>query len=219
MKPTTFYLIRHGETEWNRAGRWQGMADVPLSALGRAQADALAQRLADERFIVDHTYSSDLLRAWDTAQIAAQRLGLAVQPLPTLREIDVGAWSGLTRSEIVERWPGAFVTLHSAPDGEGRDAFWQRVADTVLQLAEQHNGERVLLVTHGGVIRALLGQICAWQNEPDVHIPPIGNTSLTEVQLHDGRWHIERISDGAHLGSDLVQDVMAPRNESMLPAP
>lgn len=219
MKPTTFYLIRHGETEWNRAGRWQGMADVPLSDLGRAQAEALAQRLANECFTVDHTYSSDLLRAWDTAQIVAQRLGLAVQPLPDLREIDVGAWSGLTRAEIVERWPGAFVTRHSAPDGENREAFWQRVADAVLRLAEQHTGERVLLVTHGGVIRGLLSQILTWQHEPDIHIPPISNTSITEVQLHDGRWHITRISDGAHLGSDLVQDVMAPRNESMLPAP
>jgi probable phosphoglycerate mutase len=217
MKPTTFYLIRHGETDWNRAGRWQGLADVPLSMLGRAQAASLAQRLAHEGFTVDHTYSSDLLRAWDTAQIVAQRLGLAVQPLPALREIDVGAWSGLTRPEIVARWPGAFVTLHAAPDGENRDAFWQRVADAVLGLAEQHNKQRVLLVTHGGVIRALLGQICAWQTTPDAHIPPISNTSITEVQFHDGRWHIARISDAAHLGGDLVQDVMAPRNESMLP--
>jgi len=219
MKSTTFYLIRHGETDWNRAGRWQGLADVPLSALGHAQAAALAQRLANERFTVDHTYSSDLLRAWDTAQIVAQRLGLVVQPLPVLREIDVGAWSGLTRPEIMERWPDAFVTLHSAPDGEDRAAFWQRVAEAVLWLAEQHNGQRVLLVTHGGVIRGLLSQILAWQGESDVHIPPISNTSITEVQLHDGRWHIARISDAAHLGSDLVQDVMAPRNESMLPAP
>lgn len=217
MNPTTFFLIRHGETEWNRAGRWQGMADVPLSTLGRAQAQALAQRLADERFTVDYVYSSDLSRAWETAQIVAQRLDLAVQPLPALREIDVGAWSGLTRAQIVEQFPGAFTEHHSAPNGEGREAFWQRVTHAVLGLAEQHDGQRLLLSTHGGVIRALLGHIAEWRGEPTVQVPPITNTSITVVHFFDGQWHVERVSDGAHLGSELAQDVMAPRNESMLP--
>jgi probable phosphoglycerate mutase len=216
MKPTTFFLIRHGETEWNHIGRWQGLADVPLSAVGRAQAEALAKRLAGERFTVDHVYSSDLSRAWETAQIVARQLHLAVQPLPALREIDVGAWSGLTRAQIVEQFPGAFTEHHSAPDGEGREAFWQRVTGAVLPLAEQHAGQRLMLVTHGGVIRALLGRIYEWRGEPTTHVPPITNTSITEVHLLDAQWHVERVSDGAHLGDELAQDVMAPRNESML---
>lgn len=217
MNPTTFFLIRHGETEWNRAGRWQGLADVPLSAEGRAQADALADRLLHEHVTVDQVYSSDLIRAWNTAQIVAQRLYMSVQPLPALREIDVGAWSGLTRAEIVARFPGAFSTQHSAPDGEQQAAFWQRITGAVLHLAEQHAGERLMLVTHGGVIRALLGRIYAWRGEEATHVPPITNTSITEVQCFAGQWHMERISDGAHLGSELAQDAMAPRNESMLP--
>lgn len=193
------------------------MADVPLSEVGRAQAEALAQRLADERFIVDQMYSSDLSRAWETAQIVAQRLHLAVQPLPALREIDVGAWSGLTRAQIVEQFPGAFTEHHSAPDGERREAFWQRVTSAILGLAEQHAGQRLLLVTHGGVIRALLGRIYEWRGEATTHVPPITNTSITALHFLDGQWHVERVSDGAHLGSALAQDVMAPRSESMLP--
>ena len=74
-----------------------------------------------------------------------------------------------------------------------------------------------MIVTHGGVIRTFLGRVYAWQGQPDKHIPPITNTSITEMSLHQNSWHIERISDGDHLGGDLVQDVMAPRNESMLP--
>ena len=123
MKPTTFFLIRHGKTEWNHIGRWQGLADVPLSPVGRAQAEALAKRFADERFSVHQVYSSDLSRAWETAQIVARQLHLAVQPLPALREIDVGAWSGLTRAQIVEQFPGAFTEHHSAPDGEAAKRF------------------------------------------------------------------------------------------------
>ncbi len=217
MSPTTFFLIRHGETEWNHSGRWQGLADVPLSPVGRAQAEVLAERLADEHFSVDHVYSSDLSRAWETAQVVAQRLHLAVQPLPALREIDVGAWSGLTRAQIVEQFPGAFTEHHSAPDGEAREAFWQRVTHAIYDLAERHAGQRLMLVTHGGVIRALLGRIYEWRGEPTMHVPPITNTSITALHLLHGQWHVERVSDGAHLGSELAQDVMAPRNESMLP--
>src|SRR5262245_53202123 len=100
---TVFYIIRHGETDWNLSGRWQGHADVPLNALGRAQAQRLAERLRREDTRLDSIYSSDLLRAWETALIIGDALGVAPRPLPALREIDVGAWSGLTRAEVLMR--------------------------------------------------------------------------------------------------------------------
>jgi probable phosphoglycerate mutase len=213
----TFYLVRHGETEWNRNGRWQGHADVPLSAFGCQQAQVLAQRLASERFSVDHLYASDLSRAFETAQIVARQLHMPVQLLPELREIHLGSWSGLTRDQIMQRFPGALVTFHYAPDGETRDLFRERVSDAVMRLALRHRGERLMVVTHGGVIRTLLLHLYAIQGQPDAYVPPITNTSITEIHVEHGNWQIRRISDGAHLGGEVAQDVMAPRNESMLP--
>src|SRR5262245_42161594 len=113
---TIFYLIRHGETDWNQSGRWQGHADVPLNALGRAQAQRLAERLRRERDPLDAIYSSDLLRAWETAQALAAAVGHAPQPLPALREIDVGSWSGLTRVEVMARDRDLMERLESGED-------------------------------------------------------------------------------------------------------
>src|SRR5688572_30474192 len=102
---TTILLIRHGETEWNRNGRWQGHADIPLSQAGREQAQALAQRLVSEGAFFDHLYASDLCRAFETAQVVGRALNIPVHPFSPLREINVGSWSGLTRAEIIERFP------------------------------------------------------------------------------------------------------------------
>lgn len=217
MQTTIFYLVRHGETEWNREGRWQGHADVPLSEQGQIQAERLAQRLAHEQVLVDQIYASDLSRAWETAQIAARPLNLPVRACPELQELDVGSWSGLTREQIVAQFPGAFVSLRYAPDGEQGPAFRERVTNITLRLAQEHQGQRLMLVTHGGVIRTLLGRVYDWHNQPNADVPPITNTSITELQLHNGIWHIERISDGAHLGSEQEQEEQAPRNESMVP--
>ena len=111
---TTILLARHGETEWNREGRWQGWADPSLNDTGRAQARELAEQLRATPF--DAVYSSDLRRALETAVILAAPHDLAVVTDADLREIDVGAWSGLTRAEITERFPDG-----DRPGGETRE--------------------------------------------------------------------------------------------------
>src|SRR5580765_6857553 len=98
----TLVLVRHAESTWNAEGRWQGHADPPLSDAGRAQAEALAEDLAGERF--DAVYTSDLARAAQTAEIIARRFGLPAVSDPALREVDVGSWSGLTREEVAARF-------------------------------------------------------------------------------------------------------------------
>src|ERR1700712_4846322 len=113
---TTFYLIRHGETEWNLNGRWQGHADVPLNAVGRAQAQRLAEHLRAKKMHFDALYSSDLQRAWETASAVGAALGLTPQPLPALREIDVGSWSGLTGSEVIARDRDVYERIRSGED-------------------------------------------------------------------------------------------------------
>jgi probable phosphoglycerate mutase len=171
---TTFVLARHGETDWNREGRWQGHADPPLNETGRRQARELADRLAD--MPLDAIYSSDLRRAFETAEIVAARKGMAPQPVASLREVDVGSWSGLTRAEIAERFPG--MDTH---DGETREEHGRRLRDELRRLLAAHPGGRVLLVTHGGSLRHILRAVGSPRADGDV----VGNCEVTEVELHD----------------------------------
>ena len=144
----TLILARHGETDWNRDGIWQGHGDPPLNDLGRRQAAELAERLAEVE--IDTLYSSDLRRAFETAEIIARAKGLSITADPELREMDVGSWSGFTTEEIQERFPEA--AYH---DGEAREAFHTRAVGALDRIAKAHDGQRVLVVTHGGVVRAL----------------------------------------------------------------
>jgi probable phosphoglycerate mutase len=154
---TTILLARHGETDWNLEGRFQGQLDPPLNETGRRQATALAAALAGDG--VTAVYSSDLQRASETAAIVAARLELPVRPDRRLREIDVGAWSGLTRTEVEERFPAGYSRWRagdlSGHGGETREELAARVHEAVLSIAAAHPDENVLVVTHGGAVRAL----------------------------------------------------------------
>jgi 2,3-bisphosphoglycerate-dependent phosphoglycerate mutase len=152
---TTLILARHGETDWNRDGRFQGHADPPLNERGREQAASLAESLAKER--VDAIYSSDLRRAHETALFVAERKGLDVVVDPDLRERDVGEWSGLTLPEIEERFPDELRRFREegASIGESREALSQRVLAAVRRIADAHPRGQILVVTHGGTLRTL----------------------------------------------------------------
>src|SRR5262249_24465064 len=115
---TTILLVRHGESDWNRAGRWQGHADPPLNERGREQARALAARLAGTHR--DAIYASDLAGAWETAEIVGAAKGISVVRDAALREIDVGEWSGLATAEIERRFPDGFRRHVEGGDG------WER---------------------------------------------------------------------------------------------
>jgi phosphoserine phosphatase len=155
---TKLILARHGETDWNRENRFQGHADPPLNALGRRQSAELAEALADEPIV--RVYTSPLRRASETAEIVAGRLGIDVEPLEPLREIDVGAWSGLTRDEVAARFPDEYARwLERAPhgfeDGETYHELAARVVPAIHEVAERHPAETVLVVTHGGPSRVV----------------------------------------------------------------
>jgi broad specificity phosphatase PhoE len=171
---TTILLARHGETEWNRTGRWQGWADPPLNETGRAQARLLAEQLRAVPF--DAVYSSDLLRAHETAEIVAGPHGVPVVTEPGLREIDIGSWSGMTLSEIEERFPHG-----RRADGETREDHTARVLAAVEAIARDNPGRRILLVTHGGTMRALHGRL---SDEP---IHPVANCAVLELHFRDDR--------------------------------
>ena len=152
---TTLLLARHGETDWNRDGRFQGHADPPLNDRGRRQAHALAELLADEP--LEAIYSSDLLRAQETAQIVAMRRGMDVILDPQLRERDVGEWSGLTRAEIDERFPNQIQAWREgrAVVCETREALNERVVEAAHRISRAHPEGVVLVVSHGGALRML----------------------------------------------------------------
>jgi len=171
---TTLLLARHGETDWNRDGRWQGWADPPLNAAGRAQARQLAAQLRSTPF--DAVYSSDLRRAHETAAIVAAPHGVQVVADAGLREIDIGSWSGLTRAELEARFPHG-----ERPDGETREEHSARVVAAVERIARAHLGGTVLLVTHGGTMRALRTHAT---DEPH---HPIANCGVLELHFRDDR--------------------------------
>lgn len=171
---TTILLARHGETDWNREGRWQGWADPPLNDLGREQARTLAAELQATSFAA--VYSSDLRRAAETAEIVAAPHGVPVVLDRDLRELDVGSWSGLTRAEIMKRFPDG-----RRPDGETHEQQATRVRAAVVRIARDHPGRRVLVVGHGGTIRSIHDLI----SEAPYH--PIANCGVLEVHFRGDR--------------------------------
>lgn len=161
MSPARLLLVRHGESEWNALGRWQGQADPPLSDLGRAQARKAAQAVG----AVDGVWASDLQRAHETADIVAKELGIGpVEIDEDLRERDAGEWSGLTRAEIDERYPGwldppqiasgfAPSTGRRPPGWESDENLLSRALTAISRIVEALGGSGdALVVTHGGLI-------------------------------------------------------------------
>ncbi len=147
----TIFLTRHGQTDWNAERRWQGHADPPLNERGREEAHALAESLVSHG--IEAIYSSDLVRARETAEIVAARLGLPVTLDARLREVDVGEWSGLTTPEIEQAYPDAMERRREGmtgwTKGEEMEAMGRRVVEALLAIEDG----RALVVTHGGPLR------------------------------------------------------------------
>ena len=175
---TRILLVRHGLTEWNAVGRWQGWSDAPLSDVGLQQARAAADAVG----AVDVIVSSDLSRAVVTAEIIGEAIGVGpVEVDPRLRERGGGDYEGLTREEILERYPDAFDRSPvEPPGGEPIDVLWARVHEALRHLSATYDGADVLAVSHGGVIRQV-------ERHLGIDLHPVPNLG--------GRW-IEVDGDG-----------------------
>jgi probable phosphoglycerate mutase len=169
---TTLLLARHGETDWNREFRIQGSSDIGLNDLGRAQAQALTQEL--EHVELDAIYSSDLSRAQATAAAVAASHGLEVRLDPRLRERGFGSWEGLTREDVAALPEGA------EHDGESDDEVRERVLEAVQAIADEHPGEQVLVVSHGGALNTL------WHHALGERVERWGNCAVYKLALRDG---------------------------------
>jgi probable phosphoglycerate mutase len=199
---TELILIRHGETIWNEQGRWQGHLDSDLTATGLQQAEALAERLATVRF--DALYSSDLGRAWRTAERIASRTGRAVIAEPGLRERGLGVLQGLTYAEIEEQYPAEFKHFkarepdHVIPAGESIRGKHERAVACIEAIVARHPGQRVVAVTHGGVLDSAFRHAAGLT----LLVPRrwvLYNASLNTFLREDDRWMIGTWGDVGHL--------------------
>ena len=190
MRPvTTLLLVRHGETDWNRDGRWQGHSDTNLNDAGREQARGVAAEL-DE---IDVIYSSDLARARETAEIIAAAVGRDVRTDDRLRERSFGAWEGLTAPEIEERFAEDLARWRlgdgaGADDAEPFDVFARRVQSFVDDAVARHPDETILVVAHGGTIRVIHALASGLDYVRDhAKIPGVANCAVARYAAGDGK--------------------------------
>ncbi|MDB4985995.1 MAG: phosphoglycerate mutase [Myxococcaceae bacterium] len=193
-------LVRHGESVANRTQRWQGQGDSALSTLGEAQARAVAVRLQQRSF--DRVVASDLERADATARAMARPYTSDAG----FREFDIGAWEGLTRDEVLARYPQQLAELDAGADiaiggGESYRSFCARVDESLARLrAQMSPGEHALVVCHGGVIGALVSGALGLRGQRELPIARVLNTSITELTYDpDGRAALRVFNDSLHL--------------------
>jgi broad specificity phosphatase PhoE len=198
---TEVLVARHGETDWNRESRWQGHGGPGLNERGRAQARALADRLAGARLAA--IYTSDLARAVETARIIGEAVGLTPTADRGLREVDVGSWRGLTRAEVRQRDPAGYRRWQRGEagweGGESYDEMHARVVATLERLLETHHRGRILLVSHGGAVRAIVARAVGAPGHDRVHIDGADNCSLTTIASARGVLRLAGFNDVGHL--------------------
>jgi broad specificity phosphatase PhoE len=205
-------LIRHGESRGNARRQWQGWLDEPLTQQGQEQARRLAERLqrwsVERAEPIEAVYSSTLARAYQTAHILAQCWGVPLVLDKRLRERDVGLLQGLTWPEVETRYPQVAEMLHqrwvisATPGGETLahlvERVWRAVEAIVTRTNHHETAGSVAVVSHGGTLNAYLNRLIGRGDEvPNVF--SLGNTSLSVVEIRDGRPRILLVNDLCHL--------------------
>ncbi|AJQ28652.1 alpha-ribazole phosphatase [Pelosinus fermentans] len=202
---TRVIFVRHGQTSWNQEGKYQGHSDISLNERGIRQGNLVAKRLANEK--ISAIYSSDLLRAQQTAEAIADYHGLPVITKPEFREINFGIWEGLTYQEIMADWSEILTAMYSKPgeigppQGESFQVVKQRVTRSLQECIAKHQEQTIVLVSHGGTMRVLLcaalgiGLDKIWSMRQDSSainiIEYIDNRAV--VSLVNDTWHVKDI--------------------------
>lgn len=204
---TKICLLRHGETEWNNKKVLMGQTDIPLNEKGKKQAAVLASYLESTHF--DHIYSSDLSRAAETAMVIAASKNITPIFDTRLRECSAGKLEGKTLEQMLSLHPSEVALYREdeinylPPEGERRKDFVARVSDFAIEKAENHPGQSLAFVCHGGVIRALLSDILAKDfgltTTHFSHAFRVDNCSVSVLKYKDKKWEICTINDTTHL--------------------
>lgn len=206
---TQLWLIRHGETDWNKNQRFQGSSDQPLNERGTAQAKSLTDRLKDEHF--DAVYSSDLQRAHQTAQYALETQSTIIQTDARLREIDFGIFEGLTWEQIRTQYPEELAEWEADRNqnphgGETLDRVVARVDAVLSDVVMRHSQQKIALFGHGGTLAIMLALLMGtdpvnwWQYR-------MLNCAVTVVKIYEGGAVLIRFNDSCHLDASLIDSV------------
>ncbi len=213
---TTLFIIRHGETEWNLNGLHQGHMDSPLTTAGERQARLLGRRFASDGTRFDAVYTSDLGRAMQSVQEICQASGqeVSIQKESQLRERALGLLEGLTYAEIAEQMPGDHKQhISGNPDyrpegGESWRDIYTRTGNILNELAQRHDGQSILCVTHGGVISMAM-KSCIGIDLSAKRCFHIQNTALNVLERHaENDWQLRTLGDTAHLRDGAALDEM-----------
>ena len=205
---TRICFIRHGETDWNVAKRIQGQTDIPLNETGRSQALAMAFNAAHYDFIA--VYSSDLVRARDTAMMVAERRGLEVNTTALLRERHFGIFQGLTADEGLQQNAAAHACYmardvnYDFESGESMLGFAARVTEAVDYLVKRHPGQTIAVVSHAGVLETVYRRATG----RPLHTPRdfvIPNCALNWFGFDEHGWHLQAWDDHHHLAKVLLE--------------
>ena len=204
MRTTRIIAVRHGETDWNASARIQGQRDIALNAKGRWQASRTAQALVDAGEPVAAIYSSDLARAHETAHSIAAALKLDVLTDPRLRERGFGQYEGSTFAELEQHWPQETARWRARdahwapPGGETLTVLGERVLDATRSLAQDHPGEQIVLVAHGGVLD-MMYRIATRQAVNAERNWALGNASINRLLWTPEGLSLVGWSDTSHL--------------------
>lgn len=198
---TRLIIWRHGQSEWNHAGRFQGQIDTPLSELGRQQAAVAAGRLVT---VQPHALvSSDLARAADTAAALAAVTGLPVTTDPRLRERFFGQWQGLMATDIAKRWPGEYARYRAGEpspgcDIEHLDELTKRVTAALRDVADRFAGSTVVVSAHGAAARAGTAGMLGWPPQVAATLGALDNCHWVDLRLDAVRgWRLHAHNVGA----------------------
>jgi probable phosphoglycerate mutase len=202
--PTTTRLLlaRHGQTDANAGQVFQGQTGGPLNEVGRTQAEKLAKRLRTSGASI--VYASDLLRAVETATFVADALGVPLREDRTLREVDVGAWSGVSLDDVKRRFPEEYAAWHAGIDirrggGETYGELAHRLRRAVVSIAAAHPGQTVVVVSHGAALRALGCSVLGIEPPGPKSLAGVRNTALAEIVAEEGSLRLLSWNDAAHL--------------------
>jgi broad specificity phosphatase PhoE len=199
---TTVVFVRHGQTDWNVARRWQGQLDIPLNDAGRRQARAAAHRL--RHWALTALYTSDLSRAAETANIIGESIGLTPVPDSRWRERHAGEFQATTRQERLAHFPELAAAFeedisNAPPGGESLRDLHARVVGALDELVEAHRGEKVGVVCHGGAIRTVVREVLGLPLHRRPNFAIGGNSGLTVIE-DGGEWRrLLLLNDTAHL--------------------
>ncbi|KGM95561.1 phosphoglycerate mutase [Clostridium novyi A str. 4552] len=209
---TTIYLTRHGQTEWNLNKRLQGWKNSPLTELGISQAKALRERLKDVE--IDVIYSSPIERAYKTAEIVKGNKNIEIIKHDGLKEFNYGDWEGLTIDEIEKNpmYSQELDNLFNNPNeyksfgGETYDKLIDRIDITMNEILKKNTDKKILIVTHGMTLKVLLHYFNKSMALDDiVKLPVMGQTSLTQIDVIDGKYDLVLQNNTSHYDDNHIQ--------------